>query len=87
MPMTTIFATPWSIAIAKAEAGGPLDKLVSSAIIGWHREGYLSRLEQNWKIPATDFVRNMHAAWSKKSPDGKWFCGTEVTAATPPECR
>ena len=86
MPMTTIFATPWSIAIAKAEAGGPLDKVISSAIVTWHREGHLIRIEQQWKIPATAFLRNMRAVWSKKSPDGKWFCGSEITAATPPEC-
>lgn len=86
MPMTTIFATPWAIAIAKTEAGGPLDKMISSAIITWHREEHLIRIEQKWKIPATAFLRNMRAVWTKKSPDGKWFCGSEVTPATPREC-
>lgn len=86
MPMTTIFATPWAIAIAKTEAGGPLDKMISSAVIAWHREEHLIRIEQKWKIPATAFLRNMRAVWTKKSPDGKWFCGSEVTPATPPEC-
>jgi polar amino acid transport system substrate-binding protein len=86
MPLTTIFVTPWSIAIPKAEAGGPLDNIISSAIIAWHREGHLARIEQNWKIPTTDFVRNLRAVWNKKSPDGKWYCGTAVSPATPPEC-
>ncbi len=86
MPMTTIFATPWAIAIARTEAGGPLDKMLSSAVIAWHRDEHLIRIEQKWKIPATAFLRNMRAVWTKKSPDGKWFCGSEVTPATPPEC-
>ena len=84
--MPTIFATPWSIAIARTEAGGPLDKVVSSAVINWHREGQLIRIEQQWKIPATAFLRDMRAVWSKKNPDGRWYCGNEVTPATPPEC-
>ena len=86
MPMTTIFATPWAIAIARTEAGGPLDKMLSSAVIAWHRDEHLIRIEQKWKIPATAFLRNLRAVWTKKSPDGKWFCGSEVTPATPPEC-
>ncbi len=86
MSLPTIYSVPWSVAIAKEEAGGPLDKVVSAAIIAWHRDGELLRLEQKWGIPQSDFVRNFNAAWNKKKPDGNWYCGTTIAATTPSDC-
>lgn len=86
MPMPTIFPTPWSVAIARTEKGGALEKQVSSAIVAWHRQGDLVRLESKWKIPATDFPRRMNALWTRKNADGTWHCGSEIGPATPPEC-
>ncbi len=86
MPLPSIFSMPWSVAISKEEAGGALDKLISAAIIDWHREGELLRLERKWGIPESNFVLGMRATWSKKDRDGSWHCGTEITATTPPEC-
>jgi polar amino acid transport system substrate-binding protein len=86
MSMTTLYPTPWSIAIPKAEAGGPLDKAVSGAIITWHREGYLVQLEKQWDIPASSFVRSMNSVWGKKSPSGNWYCGSEIQPTTPADC-
>jgi polar amino acid transport system substrate-binding protein len=86
MPMTTLYPTPWSIAIPKAEAGSLLNKAVSDAIIAWHREGFLTKLEKQWGIPASVFVRGMNAVWDKKSSSGDWYCGSEIQLTTPTDC-
>ena len=86
MPMPTIYNLPWAIAIARKNAGSALESAISAAIIGWHRDGYLIGLEKTWHIPPTDFLRDMHAVWSKKAPGGNWHCGSAITKTTPPEC-
>ena len=86
MPMPTIYTLPWALAIANRNAGSALESALSSAVIAWHRDGYLIGVEKTWHIPSTDFLRDMHAVWSKKTPDGHWFCGTEITDQTPSEC-
>ena len=86
MPMPTIYTLPWAVAIANRNTGSALESALSSAVIAWHRDGYLIGVEKTWHIPGTDFLRDMHAVWSKKTPDGRWFCGTEITDQTPAEC-
>ena len=86
MPMPTIFNLPWAVAIAQKNAGSTLEHAISDTIVGWHRDGYLIGVEKSWHIPATDFLRDIHAAWSKRSPGGNWHCGNGITATTPPEC-
>lgn len=85
MPMTTIFTTPWSIAIAPAERGGDLEKYLSKTIINWHRNGYLQQVEKSWSIPPSRFLDDMHKTWNKKSGD-KWLCGDSISPSTPKEC-
>lgn len=86
MPMPTIFTLPWAVAIAPKNAGSTLERAISDTIVGWHRDGYLIGVEKSWHIPATDFLRDIHAAWSKRAPGGDWFCGHGITEKTPPEC-
>ena len=86
MPLPTIYPIPWAVAIAKDEAGGALEKAVSAAIIGWHRDGELLRLERKWNIPGSGFVRTLNVIWNKRKPDGSWYCGTVLNASTPQEC-
>ena len=86
MPMPTLYTVPWAVAIDIKNAGTTLEQAISAAIIAWHRDGYLAGAEKSWNIPASDFVRDMHAAWSKQSANGIWYCGTTVSKTTPPEC-
>lgn len=86
MPMRSLYNTPWAIAIDRRNAGTTLEQAISAAIIGWHRDGTLARLEKTWSIPPSDFVHDMHELWNKKTPDGRWYCGTAVSDTTPPEC-
>lgn len=86
MPMPTIYTLPWAVAVANRNAGSALEAALSNAVIAWHRDGLLIGVEKTWHIPSTDFLRDLHAAWSKKTPDGGWYCGTEITDKTPAEC-
>lgn len=86
MAMPSLYSTPWAIAIVKRETGGLLEKFISSTVIGWHRDGVLKALENQWKIVPTEFILKMNAVWSKKNPDGTWYCGSEVTSTTPAVC-
>lgn len=86
MAMPTLYSTPWAIATVKSEAGSLLEKFIASSIIGWHREGVLKALEKQWKIAPTVFILKMNAVWSRKNPDGTWYCGSEINSTTPPVC-
>lgn len=86
MPLTSLYQVPWSIALAPTERGGPLERIISKLIVGWHREGTLQKLETKWRIPATAYVKSKHEVWQRKV-NGKWFCGEELTDSTPLECR
>jgi polar amino acid transport system substrate-binding protein len=86
MPMPSLYTVPWAVAIDRSNSGTALEDAISAAIIGWHRDGYLARVEKAWSIPASDFVRDMHAAWGKKGANGSWHCGTAVSETTPREC-
>lgn len=86
MPLSTLYPTPWSVALPPGEFGSKIESLVSSAIIDWHRTGLLKQLEKKWGIPQSAYVTNMNSLWSKKV-DSVWYCGTELGAKTPKECR
>jgi polar amino acid transport system substrate-binding protein len=85
MPLKTIFAAPWSIALAPAERGGVLEQRLSRLVAGWHRSGRLLALERKWHIPPTKFLADMNRVWNRRGGDG-WYCGETVGAATPKEC-
>ena len=86
MPMPSLNTVPWAVAINNSHAGTTLEHAISAAIIRWHRDGYLAGVEKAWGIPASDFVRDMHAVWDKKGVNGTWYCGTAVSENTLPEC-
>ena len=86
MPMPSLYKVPWAVAIDLRYAGSMLEKAISATIIGWHRADDIARIEAAWFIPATDYLRDLHAAWTKRMPAGVWYCGTTISEATPPEC-
>lgn len=86
MPLTSLYPTPWSVALNRADKGSKLEAAVSNVIVGWHRTGALKRAEAQWGIPPTEFVKSMNERWSL--PAGAvGFCGDSVTATTPKACR
>ena len=86
MPLTTLYPTPWSIALPLADREGRLAEFVSGAIVDWHRSGLLKQLEGKWAIPPSAFVKDMNLMWNKQL-DGRWVCGDKLDAKTPMECR
>lgn len=86
MPLTTLYPTPWSIALPLADREGRLAELVSSAIVDWHRSGLLKQLESKWAIPPSAFVNDMNMLWNRRV-DGRWLCGDKLDTKTPKECR
>lgn len=87
MPMPTLYKVPWALAIDKKQKGSALERVISSAIIEWHRHGVLVDLEKSWGLPATAFLRDMHSAWNRKTATGGWYCGEAIAETTPSECR
>ena len=41
--------------------------------------------ESDWLV-AAESTRRMKAVWTRKNPDGSWFCGERVSDTTPKEC-
>ena len=86
MPLTSLYHVPWSIALAPTERGGQLERIISRLVIGWHRDGVLTKLEGKWGIPSTSYPKEKQAVWQRKE-NGKWFCGDELSDRSPLECR
>lgn len=51
---------PWGAAVRLDELDGRLSKLLSQAIIDWHKSGLLIELEAKWGIPPTAWLAEMH---------------------------
>ena len=50
---------PWGAAVRKEDLGGRLGRMLSAAIIDWHKSGFLIALERKWGIPATRWLVDM----------------------------
>lgn len=87
MRLPTLYVTPWSVALKLQESNGELQKLISNAVIDWHRSGKLLTLEQHWKIPASNFAIEKNKLWNQKKADGTYVCGQEFSVDKPKECR
>ena len=61
MPLDSILAQPWGIAVKQGEKG--LADVVSKAITDWHKTGMIQDLEKKWGIKPTQFAEEMHAKY------------------------
>ena len=50
---------PWGAAVRKEDRDGRLGRMLSAAIVDWHRSGFLIALERKWGIPATRWLVDM----------------------------
>ncbi len=55
----TVANVPWGAAVRIADREAPLGKMLSAAIIDWHKTGYLIELEAKWGVPATAWLAEM----------------------------
>lgn len=53
---------PWGAAVRKEDLHKPIGKLLSQAIIDWHKDGTIVELENKWGIPPTKWAANMRDA-------------------------
>ena len=51
---------PWGAAVRLEDRQAPLGKMLSAAIIDWHKSGLLIKLEKKWGVPATKWLADMH---------------------------
>lgn len=58
MPLSTILAQPWGLAVKLGEA--KFEKLMSEMIASWHKSGRILELEKKWGIANTAYAKEMH---------------------------
>jgi polar amino acid transport system substrate-binding protein len=87
MPLTSSLLTPWSMAIAAAERGGKLERLLSDTVAEWHRSGFLLEAEKRWKLKPSPFLAQNNRLWSEKRSDGTPVCTRRAAGEWPTECR
>jgi len=60
MPLETIMAEPWGLAVKLEERDGPWGQFMAKTVTDWHRSGKLIELEKKWNIPPSAFLKKMH---------------------------
>ncbi|MCY3830909.1 MAG: transporter substrate-binding domain-containing protein [Rhodospirillaceae bacterium] len=50
---------PWGAAVRKEDLDSRLGRMLSAAIVDWHKSGFLIALERKWGIPATRWLADM----------------------------
>ena len=68
---------PWGAAVRKEDLDGRLGRMLSAAIVDWHKSGFLIALEKKWGIPATRWLADMRRKClaGDKVCDGKYDPG------------
>ena len=66
MPLETILAEPWGVAVRLEEREAPWGQSIGKTIEDWHRSGRLIELEKKWNIPASAFLKKMHDQYQSK---------------------
>ena len=52
---------PWGAAVRLEDLREPLGRMLSEAIIDWHKDGTIIALEEKWGIPKTQWPEDMRA--------------------------
>lgn len=50
---------PWGAAVRKEDLREPIGRMLSEAIIDWHKDGTIIALEKKWGIPKTQWPEDM----------------------------
>ncbi len=86
-PLPPAMPAPWAIAIARSEAGTDLERWVGDVMAQWHREGFLTSLEQTWGLPPSRFLAEAQAQWTQRAADGEYLCRRDAAGRWPSACR
>lgn len=87
MPLPSAVPTPWAIALARADGGSRLERIVSDTVADWHRTGLLTATVGRWGVPVGEYLPAMQALWTAKHPDGRLVCTRQADGDWPTECR
>ena len=58
VPFKPILVLPWGLAVKLGDEA--LASFASETIKAWHKSGLILQLESKWKLPNSDFAREMH---------------------------
>lgn len=87
MPLPSVVATPWAIALPRWDRGSALERIVSDAVADWHRTGLLTATMERWNVPPGDYLTDMRALWTARQADGSYLCERQADGNWPTECR
>ncbi len=71
-----IIEIPWAIIVPKGEGGRSLGRFVSDMVGEWHASGRILERQTHWEIDQTDFIKDLHALWSR-NVDGQPVCARD----------
>lgn len=71
MPMQTIDAASWGIAVPKDEQDAAFGRFMSGMVAEWHRTGRIAELEKKWGIKPSAWVTDMHNKYKEAGDYGR----------------
>lgn len=71
MPMQTIDAASWGIAVPRDEQDGAFGRFMSGMVSEWHRTGRIVELEKKWGIKPSAWVTDMHNKYQEAGDYGR----------------
>lgn len=60
MPVDALFVNPWAAAVPLAEKDGAFGKILSGLIYGWHEDGTMIELQEEYGLQSTAWLSEMH---------------------------
>lgn len=86
-PLPPALVVPWAVALARKESGTDLERWVGDVLADWHRSGFLLEREKVWDLPASRFLADTHALWTRKTAEGRYLCQRDAQGNWPAGCR
>lgn len=86
-PLPPAMVVPWSLVLAREEAGTDFERWLSDTVAEWHRSGYLIDLERKWGLPPSQFLQDKQTLWRDQNPDGQPLCARRPDGNWPNRCR
>ncbi len=90
-PLPPAMVAPWAMAVARRDQGTDFERELGDAVADWHRTGFLLAREKAWNLPASKFLQNEQALWTRlgegEAEGGKPLCQRDATGQWPAACR
>ena len=86
-PLSPAMVVPWAVVVARRDQGTALERFLSDVVTDWHRSGFLIAREKAWNLPATKFLQETQALWTRTGDDGTPLCTRTVDGQWPAACR